>query len=251
MVKVKKDLTGRVFGRLTVLEQAEDYVSPNCGKHRPRWLCECSCAEHNRIIVHQTSLISGDTQSCGCLQKDNVKERFKKYNKYDLSGEYGVGWTTNTNREFYFDLEDYDKIKDVCWYERQQVNTICISGYDANIKKVVNMHTFLGYKGYDHIDRNEFNNRKSNLRPCSKSENSRNRSLPKNNTSGIIGVGWHKQSQKWRAVIKYNKQKIELGGFINKDDAIRARLTAEVKYFGEFAPQKHLYEQYGVTIQND
>ena len=43
-----------------------------------------------------------------------------------------------------------------------------------------------------------------------------------------------------------------LGHFDNKDDAIRARLNAEVKYFGEFAPQKHLYEQYGIkTPQND
>ena len=33
----------------------------------------------------------------------------KKSNIYDLSGEYGVGWTSNTNEEFYFDLEDYDK----------------------------------------------------------------------------------------------------------------------------------------------
>lgn len=40
----------------------------------------------------------------------------------------------------------------------------------------------------------------------------------------------------------------------NKDDkidAIKARLKAEIKYFGEFAPQKHLYEQYRITEQND
>ena len=50
MVKVKEDLTGRVFGRLTVLCQDEDYVSPS-GRHYPRWLCECSCQEHNIISV--------------------------------------------------------------------------------------------------------------------------------------------------------------------------------------------------------
>ena len=41
MVKVKKDLTGMVFGRLTVLQQAEDYIAPN-GRHSTQWLCECS-----------------------------------------------------------------------------------------------------------------------------------------------------------------------------------------------------------------
>ena len=66
-----------------------------------------------------------------------------------------------------------------------------------------------------------------------------------------MGVGWYKRYDKWRAYIKVDKN-ITLGYFENKDDAIRTRLKAEQKYFGEFAPQKHLYEQYGIqTIQND
>ena len=39
MMKVKDDLTKRKFGKLTVLKQVEDYVSPN-GVHISRWLCE-------------------------------------------------------------------------------------------------------------------------------------------------------------------------------------------------------------------
>lgn len=37
----------------------------------------------------------------------------KRYNRYDLTGEYGIGYT-NQGVEFYFDLEDYDKIKEYC-----------------------------------------------------------------------------------------------------------------------------------------
>ena len=44
MVKVREDLTGRTFGKLIVLHQVEDYITPK-GKHYARWLCECSCAE--------------------------------------------------------------------------------------------------------------------------------------------------------------------------------------------------------------
>lgn len=44
-----------------------------------------------------------------------------------------------------------------------------------------------------------------------------------------------------------NKTKY-LGSFKNKEGAIKARLEAEAKYFGEFAPQKHLFEQYGIKI---
>lgn len=79
MVKVREDLTGRKFGRLTVLEQAEDYVSPK-GTHCTRWLCECSCKNHNKIIVNGYALRRGETKSCGCL-KNNKYEDIRLYNQ--------------------------------------------------------------------------------------------------------------------------------------------------------------------------
>jgi predicted component of type VI protein secretion system len=104
----------------------------------------------------------------------------------------------------------------------------------------------LGYTHHDHADRNELNNRKYNLRPATTQENARNHNRQKNNTSGVIGVGWLVQQNKWRAYIYIDKKHIGLGTFDNKNDAIIARLKAEQKYFGEFAPQKRLYEQYGI-----
>lgn len=68
MVKVKNDLTGRMFGKWRVICQAEDYISPK-GIHQPQWLCECSCEEHNRKIISQGSLIKGLSKSCGCIKK--------------------------------------------------------------------------------------------------------------------------------------------------------------------------------------
>ena len=70
MVKVRDDLTGKVFGRLTVLEQTDDYINPCSGDHVARWLCECSCEKHSRIKVVGTQLKSGMTQSCGCKKQD-------------------------------------------------------------------------------------------------------------------------------------------------------------------------------------
>ena len=43
-----------------------------------------------------------------------------------------------------------------------------------------------------------------------------------------------------------NKRNINLGSYQNKKDAIRARLVAEKQYFGEFAPQRHLFKEYGI-----
>jgi hypothetical protein len=250
MVKVREDLTGRVFGRLTVLEQAEDYIDPKSNKPVARWLCECSCEEHKVLIVRGNALRTGHTTSCGCYNKERSFEANKKYNKYDLSGEYGIGWTTNTNREFYFDLEDYDKIKDYCWCEYlvQKRYSTLRTNKDG---KYINMHQLLGFKNYDHIDRNELNNRKNNLRECTERQNHMNRSLNRNNTSGVSGVAWDKSNSCWRAQIGINKKYIKLGSFIEKRDAIICRLKAEVEYYGEFAPQKHLFEEYGITIQND
>lgn len=174
----------------------------------------------------------------------------KKYNQYDLSGEYGIGWTTNTNKEFYFDLEDYEKIKDYCWVE--EVGTTGYHSVRARVpgesKHVIMSWVIVGDKWYDHINRNALDNRKENLRKTTRAENNRNCSISKNNTSGIIGLYWNKRNNNWRSSITVNRKRIELGSFKNKDDAIIARLAAEAKYFGEFAPQRHLFEEYKINI---
>ena len=57
--------------------------------------------------------------------------------------------------------------------------------------------------------------------------------MSKNNTSGVTGVHWHKVKKKWEATITEGKKKY-LGIFTNKEDAIKARKEAEIKYYGEF-----------------
>ena len=260
MVKVKEDLTGKVYGRLTVLEQTDDYIDPK-GKRKAQWLCECSCEEKKRIVATGNNLKKGNTISCGCFRKENnatgCKQRRKKYNSYrlcsDEHGEYYVGITNNSDAEFYVDKDDYDLIKNYCWCE-----IVMPTGYHYllahNIDKrgTIKMTQLLGCTYYDHIDRNPLNNRRSNLRPATIGENAYNRSKYKNNVSGIAGVNWSTRSGKWVAQIQVNGKKKGLGYFNIKEDAIKTRLEAEAKYFGcEFAPQRHLFEQYGITKQND
>lgn len=243
MVKVKKDLTGMSFGRLTVIEQAEDHVKPD-GEHAAQWICKCSCNNTKLITVRGDSLTTGHTQSCGCLQSENAKKVGKenqKTNKFDLTGEYGILWSNNTNEEVYFDLINADKILQYNWNINEQ-------GYawaSINRQKVL-MHKFLGYKWHDHHNRNKLDNRKENLVPCTIQENARNGSIRVNNTSGFIGVSIRKDTGKWYAGITIDGHRIHLGYFINKEDAIKARLEAEAKYFKDFAPQRHLFEEYGI-----
>lgn len=253
MVKVKEDLTGKTFGKLTVLRQADDYVSPN-GRHAARWLCKCSCEESREVLVKGSDLKSNRTQSCGCLHKEYLisfnGQSKKKYNEYSYEKEYGVGYCSNTGSEFYFDWADFEIIKQYCWNEHvKHTGYHVLEAYDKESDQVVVMMHVLGCKGYDHKDRNPLNNRRNNLRPATQKENVRNKSKQRNNNSGVTGVGYLKSRNKWRARITTDDKEIHLGLFIDKEDAIRARLQAEVLYFGDFAPQKHLFEKYNIVTE--
>lgn len=83
----------------------------------------------------------------------------------------------------------------------------------------------------DHKDENIFNNRRSNLRICTKSQNNANR-------KGTAGVWYHKKNRNWCAEIQINKIKTRLGSFATKELALEARRKAEKVYFGEFAPER-------------
>ncbi len=90
----------------------------------------------------------------------------------------------------------------------------------------------------DHEDRNRLNNKRDNLRPATNSQNRMNGCLRFDNTSKVSGVYFREDTQKWRAEIKLNWKNISLGSFINKEDAVCARKQAEIKYFGEFKPER-------------
>ena len=190
--------------------------------------------------------------------KDNHTGKFvKQYNQYMLNlkdeyGTYGVGYCSNTRREFYFDMNDYDKIKNYCWIETMKDDRYSIPmARDINTGKLIKIHYIVADKFFDHVDRNPFNNRKYNLRPATPTENARNHKLRNDNKSGFIGVIWDKENNKWLSYIRVDKKHKNLGRFDNKEEAIKARLEAERKYFGKFAPQIHLFEEYGIVIEDD
>jgi len=87
----------------------------------------------------------------------------------------------------------------------------------------------------DHEYGDRTNNKIKHLRLANNSQNSANHiKLRSDNTSGVIGVCWCKTRKKWVAFIKVNYKRKQLGYFINKEDAIKARREAEIKYFGDF-----------------
>lgn len=107
-------------------------------------------------------------------------------------------------------------------------------------RKCLTMHrVILGVenkKGFeiDHIDGNQLNNQRKNLRFCTHAENSKNRALNKNSKTGCKGVTWYKWTNRWVARITVNKKLITLGYFKTKELAKFAYNNASIKYHGEF-----------------
>lgn len=71
MARKALDLIGKTFGRLYVIERAENRSRKSC------WKCMCKCG--NIVFVEGTSLVSGDTKSCGCLNKETAKKNQTKH----------------------------------------------------------------------------------------------------------------------------------------------------------------------------
>ena|SRR5208337_938909 len=87
----------------------------------------------------------------------------------------------------------------------------------------------------DHKNWNGIDNRRSNLRLCTRSQNQANRPLQSNNIYGYRGIYFDPERVKWEAKIKVQSKTVHLGRYETKEQAARAYNDAATFYFGEFA----------------
>ena len=185
-------------------------------------ICDCECGNKN-ILVNKRDLPKRK-KSCGCLSGAN------NGCTYEFKDNYVIG-RDMYNKEFYFDKEDYDLIKDINWH-------IDSAGYVRGFKnnKYIRMHNLICNSLFiDHINHQRNDNRKINLRIVSVQNNVRNNSIRNTNTSGVTGVHYSKRYNKWIAQITINGKILHLGTFEKFDDAVSARKKAENKYFKEYS----------------
>lgn len=127
------------------------------------------------------------------------------------------------------DLDDIEKIERHTWH-LNNTGYATTNIFKNGKKKYTLLHRYILDNivnlEVDHINRIPLDNRKKNLRICTSRQNSRN--------TNAIGVTWHKDREKWVAQIMVNYKQINLGYYIDKEDALKARKKAEIKYFKEF-----------------
>lgn len=241
-----KDLIGYRVGKLTVIKfDRIEHKRDSKGKNRDKgyWLCKCDCG--NEVSIARNVLVTGKTKSCGCLYKDNGLKTAKR-NLKDLTGKrfnklvvIGLDrkeeriYSNGNKRNIY-----YWKCRCDCGEE------VIISGKrlkDGRIKDCKDAKRN-ETESYTKIG-NEF--KKENILKENTRLDNLSGKLSKANTSGVRGVSFKKDKNKYKATIGFKKKTYFLGYFDNIEDAKKAREKAEEKYY------KPILEKYGYKSRNN
>jgi hypothetical protein len=130
------------------------------------------------------------------------------------------------------DADDFERVSAFKW-------SFGGGGYAMKRSPPYRMHRFImnapADVEIDHINGNRLDNRRCNLRVCTRMENGRNLSLRRDNKSGFKGVRWHKGARKWCASIMVDQKSIHIGMFEDMNDAVLAYNKAARTLHGNFA----------------
>lgn len=265
-----KDLSGKRFGRLTVLRETGQIKSSYVV-----WECRCDCG--NIKFVPSCNLISGNTKSCGCLAENDLSgKRFgmlvaieptreRKYNsvvwrcKCDCGNEAFV--RADYLREWRFSSCGCNKVKDISG--KRYGRLVAIKPTEKRSKSGGVIWECLcdcGEKSF--ASENSLENGSTQSCGCRSKEAwgrakkafdenelvegtalcNLNNKIRVDNTSGCKGVYWVERVHMWRVVITFQKKTYNIGYFKDYEKAVAARKEAEEKYFSP------ILEKYGRSL---
>ena len=234
------DLTGLVFGRLTVLG-----ISKKIG-YNYYYQCKCSCGTVCEVC--KRDLVVGDTKSCGCLKLESstITKFTEKYTTHGLSKtkEYRA-WKRVKGRVFNPNNTDYST------YSKLGMESEWVDNFEAFLKDIGNIPDDVTRWSVGRID-NDVGYYKGNVRWESDDQQSKNKGKYKNNKTGITGVyvmklhgveksvvaSWYeldkKQHQKTFSINKYGME-----GALKLADEYRELRIKELIEQGAFYTDKH------------
>ncbi len=103
----------------------------------------------------------------------------------------------------------------------------------------------------DHINHDTLDNRRANLRLCTRTDNQRNQKRNSKNTTGHKGVSYDKRRNKFTASIHISGKQIHLGRFASVEDAAKAYEDAAARHFGEFSYSHSVAAAPSVSVVDD
>lgn len=211
--KTPEDLTGRRFGRLVVLAKTERQTG-RCYF----WRCRCDCGKEKDVL--SSRLKDGTTRSCGCLidetlRKDVTDRRYghltavRKTEKRGLHNSTIWVWRCDCGAEIERSLRSVSDADDpMCPKCLEQKNKVTMEKIRSKIEK---FETGCAQKTVEYIREGKPN---------------------ANNSSGVRGVSWKKDTKKWWARIEINGKTRSLGYYTSLEDAARAREEAIAQIYG-------------------
>ena len=156
----------------------------------------------------------------------------KRYNSYEIRDSYGIGYTFQ-GEPFAFSVEDFDRIRDICWYKDSK-GYVASKADGNNIK----MHRLITgcpeNMEVDHRNHVIADNRRENLIVCTHKQNMQNKMPSINSFYGYDGIRRNKDGL-WVANLGYRKNRILIGKFDTLEDAIEAKMNAERENYGDFS----------------
>ena len=221
---------GDIIGTVEVTSDVYYKMIGKNKKRRRYFKIKClMCGEPSE--ARELALKHGKTGQCKHCRSNvgRMKGNPQNHNKYIFIDNIGIGYTNNGD-EFYFDKEDYEKIKDYCWHINK-------NGYvqtQKNKKQILMHRLLLGVADNSNVDHNNRIrnwNLKDNLTIVTKKENNQNNSIYKNNTSGTTGVSFDKNQGLWRSYINIDSKRIYGDSSYDIEIAINSRKELEKKYF--------------------
>lgn len=218
MAKRRVDITGERYGRLTVIKEVES------NKYHRRWLCQCDCG--NETVAYMNSLRNGNTQSCGCLQKERAHEA----NISNLAGrKFGkltvleIDQTKKNNRVYWKCHCDCGNSVSVATHRlvNEETNSCgCLRVEQGKSVQIYNQ-TQLTYEGV--------------FTPLLRSK------IRTDNQTGVKGVYpvQRKNGIKYAARIGIKKKEIYLGTYDTIEEAAMARKRGEQFYHEPYLPEQN------------
>ncbi len=141
------------------------------------------------------------------------------------------------------DDEDYERVSALKWQARKTRSARNYYAYHAwkeeGRVRHISMHRLILAApigaDVDHRDGDGLNNRRSNIRLCTPTQNEMNKKPSSRNTSGYKGVSHYNKGPKWMAKLKVGNRKIRRFGFTSAEEAARAYDALAIEHYGEFA----------------